>query len=477
LQEQNVQSIWELKKLLAYTKSKGHNAIPPLQDDDGNCFVTDHEKSSLLRQIFFPPENSYDSLPISTNNPQGSHIPLVNSAEVQRQLKNMSLYKAAGPDGLPNCFWFHCWNTCAPFVLVIFNLCLRYSLQPDHFQQGRTAVIPKPSKPDYAKAKAYRPITLLNCVAKLLEKVVNARLQYYMESNNLFPPTHYGFRPRLSCDLAALHLIEDVYAKWHMPRKQRQNTGLLLLDISGAYDTVLHPVLIERLLHFEVPDYLTNWIRCFRMRRTTVLYWHGFCSERYKLTQGVPQGSPLSPTLYIIYNALIHDLLLQQQVKSLAFADDIALYCHDTDLYVIAQRLQHAVSVLDTEWGRPSNQQFAPAKFQLIYFTRMPQASASRPTIQFNGITIEHQDTVRYLGIELQFQLKWTEHITVATVKAQKFLSTILRYVSPSSGIPLPALLHCTRWYVLPSRTMRLWCGAQHPSRISSCWTCFSPPP
>ena len=133
-------------------------------------------------------------------------------------------------------------NDVEPMVLLsLYANILELGYQPECLKTANIAVVPKPKKPNYTLAKAYRPIALLECLSKLLEKIVTRRLNYYVNKYNLFPNTQFAGRTKTSVEDAGLCVTHDVQSAW----SQKLKMSVLFFDISGYFNNIHHGLLLD----------------------------------------------------------------------------------------------------------------------------------------------------------------------------------------------------------------------------------------
>ena len=141
---------------------------------------------------------------------------------------------------------------------------------------------------------------MLRTLSKGLEKVIAQRISEYLERTTKLPHTQFGARPRRSTDQALTILVEGIYRAW----RSRKILSLVTFDVQGAYNGVNKEVLQERMLKLGIPKAITQWVYSFCSNRTACIAFGSYCSGTKEILQpGLPQGSPLSPVLYILYNA------------------------------------------------------------------------------------------------------------------------------------------------------------------------------
>jgi hypothetical protein len=226
--------------------------------------------------------------------------------EVERKVFAASSWKAPGDDGLPVVVWKHIWPVVKERVLQLFQTSLATGILPTQWKEARIIPLQKPEKGNYTIAKAWRPISLLSTLGKILESVVAERISYLAETFGLLPANHFGARKQRSAEQALLLLQEYIYKAW----RSKKVLSLISFDIKGAYNGVCKERLLLRLQARGIPPLIIGWIDAFCSERTATIYVNGYTSPKRPLVQaGLPQGSPLSPILFLFFNA---DLVQQR---------------------------------------------------------------------------------------------------------------------------------------------------------------------
>jgi len=274
-------------------------------------------------------------------------------------------------------------------------------------------VLTKPGKPPdtYRTPKGYRPIALLPTLGKVLEAILAKRVAEAAEWNGLLPDEQMGNRVSRSTELAVRLVVAQVQEAW----RQGAATSLLQLDISGAFDTVNHTRLLDTLRTYGFPGWLVRWIRAWLTSREATLFFDGQTTQPIPIRAGVPQGSPLSPILFILYIASLYRALKEKHpgVAIVGFADDTNLLAFGRGPLANSRQLEEAWKTC-LQWAKTRGMVFAGEKSELIHFNK-GRKQWSNP-VNLAHSTGEGFDTVkpipssRFLGVWLDWRLNWKAH-------------------------------------------------------------------
>ncbi|RAQ99830.1 reverse transcriptase [Stemphylium lycopersici] len=418
---QNPEKMWKLAKW-ARQPTQDRNMLPQfpnIEDQEGVIQHTLPGKAQALGKHFFGTQVEADLQDL-----EGSVYPTpleqsctVGEGEIKSIIKRLSGNKAPGPDGIPNLFIKTCKDQISPALSNIFSQCMAQGHCPKHFKESLTVVLRKPQKEDYTKLKAYRPIALLNTLGKLLEKIIAERLTNLAEEHGILPEEQMGGRKQRSTLTAVELITEQIKTLWHFGNNKAAT--LLSLDISGAFDNVSHQRLIHILKQKAIPNWTVQFIQSFLRGRTTRLRLGRYKSDSMPTETGIPQGSTMSPILFLLFMADLPAKLNSRNTSASGFVDDTNILAWSDSTEENCRILQKKHKECE-EWARKHGARFAPEKYQLIHFSRARNRHNMQAPITIQGHTTEPSSELRVLGIWMDPKLSWGPQIWSAQDKIPK---------------------------------------------------------
>ncbi|KPM42380.1 hypothetical protein AK830_g4172 [Neonectria ditissima] len=365
--------------------------LPPLTRQDHPEPATLHaDKTEILARKFFPKpwaDNSDLPPPPPPGSPEpesGPMCPRIAPSEISEALSKIRSWKAPGEDGIPAGFLKACGK---PFILVlteIVNASIAIGHFPTHFRTAIVTVIPKANKTPAQQrtASGWRPISLLNVIGKIIETVISQRIATTAEAKGLLPSGQMGNRPRKSTELALAVVVEAV-------------------------------------------------------PRTARLRFDGQISDPIEVQAGVPQGSPLSPILFILFVSSLYEALKRAPgTLVVGFADDTNILAFGRNTEETRARLETAWEICDN-WARTNGMTWEPDKAVLMHFTRKRAPDQTR--IQLGDLTITPKESCRFLGLFLHRKLLWGPHINHLKGKLDRQRRALTAIAASTWGVGLEA--------------------------------------
>lgn len=247
---------------------------------------------------------------------------------ILRLINNLGANKSTGLDGLPARFIKDGALILKGTITHIINLSIRTNEVPAGHKEAR--VRPLYKKNSGLDVGNYRPVSILNIISKLLEKTAHDQLSNYLINNKLIYKFQSGFRESHSTDTGLIYLSDLL----KINISKGKYTGLLLLDLQKAFDTVDHMILCEKLKAMGVGS--VEWFYSYLTGRKQVVDINGHVSDPCDIRYGVPQGSILGPLLFLCY---INDMSTSVSCQLLLYADDSILMVSHEDAQVVSKEL------------------------------------------------------------------------------------------------------------------------------------------
>lgn len=401
--------------------------------------------------------------PIHNHNYQLSSFVILNTdhEEVSSILMNLKSNSAAGFDNIPTKFLKLSKELIVPILTYLGNLCFTKGVFPSLMKQS--IITPVYKNGDRAQINNYRPISVLTGISKVMEKLINNRLTQYLNKFNILSASQYGFRQGKCTQDAILDLTSCIVD--HLDSKNKCLT--VFLDLKKAFDTVSVPILIKKLENIGIRDNQLNLMKDYLSDRTQRVKIGDYRSNDLKVTFGVPQGSVLGPTLFLIYINELCDLKIDNG-HIYSYADDTAIVFHgktwkevhstaEIGLRKISSWLKSNVLTLNTNKSNyicfSINKKTQPTTSNLqIHHCNDQSTNCTCPTIDKIGST-------KYLGIVIDQRLSWHSHLELLSSRIRKliWIFKTLRYVATNKVLTqvYTALAESILSYCIP-----VWGGA-----------------
>ena len=422
----SVVQIWKVYSELMGKNRKKDNKIDKLVVD-GIDYKTDKEISDTFNSFFstigsnlaqtFPNDDNYKTF-------LGNHInntmfinPL-NKIELLKLINSLDKKKSSGPDDISPKVVCQYADKIADPLTHIFNLSLTQGVFPARLKLAK--VIPIYKKESHTNPGNYRPISLLSIFSKLLEKIMYTRLYSFLTQFKILFDLQFGFRKDHSTILALIEIIDNI-------RKEIDQGNSVLgiyLDLSKAFDTVNHKILLSKLDHYGIRGTANDWFRSYLTGRSQKVFSNNTYSSELPINVGVPQGSVLGPLLFLIYVNDIANVLPNQNIR--LFADDTNIFVKGNDINSLQLESNTSLNKLH-EWFTANQLSLNIAKTCFTLFSKKINSANIR--INLGNTSIPCVDDTKYLGVYLDKDLNFKTHINHVKIKLTK-LTSIFHYIS-----------------------------------------------
>ena len=394
-----------------------HDSDEQLANDFGEFFVKKIEKihSELASQRLDNTVSAGSDSPLYANTL--SEFSPVTTDDVKCILHKSSL-KSCELDPLPSWMVRESEDELIPVIRSIINLSFTESTVPEEY---KLAILgPRIKKLGLALIlNSYRPVSNLQFVSKLIERSVVIQIVGHMKGNQLFEKLQSAYLEGRSVETALVRVQNDILTAMD----KQLVTAVLFLDLSAAFDTVSHHILLQRLENrCGITGSALSWIESYLSQRKQVVKVNDSKSKVYDLHCGVPQGSVLGPILFIIYILPLGDIVRKHNLSFHMFADDNQTYLSfkASDMDQSLSRINACVRDIQ-DWLRENNLKCNDTKTDLLICgTRQQLVKLNSPSIDMGSCTIPPSQQVRNLGVIFDDNMSLKSHVG-AVSKASYF--------------------------------------------------------
>ena len=361
--------------------------------------------------------------------------------ELEGALKGMQNGRSPGPDNIINDMLAHLGTQAKKKLLGLFNTSWKTGLIPSIWKKAILIPILKAGKPRN-KGNSYQLISLTSCMCKLMERMVNKRLMWYLERNKILMDEQAGFRQFRSTEdqIASIaQTIEDGY-------QRQQHTSTVWVDMEKAFGKVWKKGLVLQLIQAGVSHNMLEWIEKYLSQRTGRVSLQGKETRQADFKDGVPQGGVLSPTLFLVFMNSIQNII-KPHVKAALYADDLALICSEDSCGTAQVRLQECLTLLEQwteDWAMTVNA--AKTTYSIISLsTKIPNLR-----LKINNTLLQRKNQPKYLGVTFDPRLTWCKQIENVQKNGIRRTSLLKKLAGTSWGADMKVLKKTYVGYVRP---------------------------
>ena len=393
LQEGNVYSFWrELRSIQPRT-----NCLPTRVDgamtDQEIVKLWETKYSSLLNSVDDERhQNKFEYMMSKSRVSTSENITMVSAGEIKSIVKDLKCGKAIGLDDIPNEFYKVAPKYVLDWISKIINNLIYHTYVPEQMMKILILPVIKNKMNDPSDSDNYRPIGIGTTMYKIVEKVIYNRIEQYLSTSD----NQFGFKENLSTDLCIFSVKEVI----NYYRNLGTPIFLCFIDVKSAFDKVSHWKLLCKLIKRGIPNIMIRLLQyCFTSQ---VLYagWGGLTSQAFKMTNGLRQGSVLSPKFYCIYSDSLNKKLNQSGIgcyikgvamNNFSYADDLVLICP------CAAALNGLLSICD-KYAKTNYTTYNTKKTECMLICSKDCKLVTPPDIILNNCTIKYVSKFKYLG-------------------------------------------------------------------------------
>lgn len=401
---------WGLPYKIAAAKVRAPTVLSALKRADGSHTGNWRETADFLLDTLLPDDISSEDesesqveLRQKLDEEYANETPVApfTEREVTDAILGLRRRKATGQDGIAAECLQATRMQIGPYLTKLFNECLVQGRVPRCWKTAEVVILYKGDGKDPGAPKSYRPICLLNCLAKLQEKLLCLRLEEYRALRGR-SPNQFGFRRGLCTEDAinkAMSIVDASESKYVLG---------IMIDIAGAFDNLWWPALFGTLRELECPGQLYRSLRDYCRNRQAVLRCPGQVVEK-SITKGCPQGSVCGPVFWDIgLDPVLNELdALNQVFGVVAYADDILIVIEGRSRAMLEANGNAALAALEN-WCDRVKLRLSPEKTTFMFLKGVLHRD---PMLRVNGGLIRRKPVTRYLGVHLDESRLFSKHI------------------------------------------------------------------
>jgi ribonuclease HI len=421
----NTKKLWNLCNNLSNNQRNFSPCKVPMID-----FITFAQQSHNKTNY-----NNLNNIVNMINNTTYEKTPSITKKDLYHTLKSSKI-TSPGIDRINYTSILHLTDNWIDHILKTYNTSLDTGVIPKSFQNDIQCPIHKPNTP-LDSVYSFRPITLINCVAKIMEKIIANRISWNLEKQFKFAKFQFGFRPGIGTSDALKYFSNSIT---NLCKNNHNYTHCITFDLVKAFESVPIDALYHKMKNLQINDIYTRWIINYLHNRQCRIKSNGKMSDAFTRPTEIIQGGPSSAHLFNIFCIDLGTLLDSKNINYVLFADDLIIWHANKDNNIAHRNIQKQVIIIN-EWFSLNDLCINTTKTKHIIFTHKKNRNNINMNICINNQPIENVNEIRYLGIIFNANFNHTNEINRLKNKLINRSNLIKRLANNNNGLKINPLI------------------------------------
>ncbi|KAL2890686.1 reverse transcriptase [Ceratocystis lukuohia] len=437
----------EVHKAAKWVVNPQKTLSPALKKADGSLHSTPAEKIQILRERHLAGSGLPDVPRPQVRLDRRRAWDPVTEKEAEEAIRKPQ-NTAPGKDGIWNKLLAMCWPELGKLITRLFDGCVQQGYHPTCFKSAKMVALPKPGKRDRSDPKAYRLISLLPTLAKALERIVAKRLTTAAMAKRLFEDNYTCALPKRSAPDLTLALVNEIRENMD----EGKITSILTFDVQGAFDGILPNRMVARLQEQRWPSHVCKWVQSFLESRSAQISLDGNTEPPGPTSGSLPQGSPISPILYMLFMAPLYK---SWSLQLRGYMDDGLWIIKGDNLENCIRDLKPAMGYT-IKWCADNGLQLDHGKTQLLHLTRKNLGSKNPDLVMEDLPVIKATPiggSLKWLGVCFDRGLTFHKQVDQVAGKLERVTHSLRILRGCKHGAPAKELTQVVRTSILASAT------------------------
>lgn len=417
----NAKKLWAAFNYIIYNKKKDAPKITSIKNAHDSSLTSETEIVNVLNEYFTSVgSNLASSLQILQNRPRiptlnrhNSNSLFLREFEYNDILSTVNNLKSNSDkkDEISATIVKRNIDILAPILLKLINASFRNGYFPDHLKVARLVPIYKTGDPTLPSN--YRPISILPTISKVFERLLYNITESFLNKFKVIHKFQFGFQKGSGTLSATSYLVTKLQNALDDPK--RKIASGIFIDLQKAFDSIPHTILLEKLFKYGIRGVTLNIFESYLKNRKQFTALNNAKSDALNVTYGTPQGSNLGPLLFLLYINDIFDLPLKGSI--ILFADDAVIYYSGYNINEMYANMQHDLNILfDWLYDNVLSINIKKTKY-MVFHSDSKKVVLDNLGLHINNVEIDRVENIKYLGLNLQSNLKWNTHVHAISKK------------------------------------------------------------